>query len=62
MIYGVLGVSEERIEASHEELRRYLRTMPTPSDDPAMSDLVAAELEEAHTALLQKIEDAVKDQ
>jgi hypothetical protein len=35
MIYGILGVSAEQIEASHEELRKLLQTVPVPSDDPA---------------------------
>jgi len=61
MIYGIVGVSIEQIEASHEKLREYLRTMEVPGDDPAISDMVAAELEESHIALLQKILNAVKE-
>jgi hypothetical protein len=61
MIYALLGTPEEQIEASHEELRQVLKTMPVRSDDPAMNDLIAAELEEAHIKLLQKIADAVRD-
>ena len=61
MIYGLLGVSVEQIEALHEELRKFLETAPVPADDPALNDLIAAELEEAHTRMLQMIADAVKD-
>lgn len=61
-IYRILGVSVEQIEASHEELRQFLRTAPVPSNDPALNDLIAAELEEAHTKLLRMIADAAKDQ
>jgi hypothetical protein len=32
-----------------------------PSGDPAMNDLIAAELEEAHVKLLQMIADAARD-
>lgn len=59
-IYGILGVSEEQVEASHEELRQFLRIAPVPSNDPALNDLIAAELEEAHTRLLRMIADALK--
>jgi hypothetical protein len=61
MIYGLLGASEGQIEASHEELRQVLKIVPVPSGDPAMNDLIAAELEEAHVMLLQMIADAARD-
>jgi hypothetical protein len=55
MIYGLARFSQEEIDASHRELRDVLRTLRVPSDDPAISDLIAAELEEAHTRLLGMI-------
>ena len=47
LIYAAVGASEEQIEASHKELRQYLRAMSVPSDHPAVGDMIAAELEEA---------------
>jgi hypothetical protein len=61
MIYGLARFSQEEIEASHRELRDVLRTLRVPSDDPAISDLIAAELEEAHTRLLGMIRVAGED-
>jgi hypothetical protein len=55
MIYGLAQFSQEEIDASHRELREVLRTLKIPSDDPAVSDLIAAELEEAHTRLVGMI-------
>jgi len=60
MIYDVLGVSLEQIEASHQRLKEYLRTMDIPGVDPAISDMATAELEEAYTRLLRTIVAAVK--
>jgi hypothetical protein len=54
MIYRIIGVSDEQIERSHEEFRQYLKTMTIPVDDPAIADLVASEMEQAHTRLLTK--------
>lgn len=56
--YGSIGATPEMIEASHKKFRNYLETMPTPTEDPAMSDLVAAEIQEAHERLLEIIETA----
>jgi hypothetical protein len=60
LIYRLARASPDAIEAAHEELRQYLRTMDMPPSDPAISDLVASELEEAHTRLLTMIADAAK--
>jgi hypothetical protein len=35
--------------------------MTVPTNDPAIADLVASELEEAHTRLLTMIADTLKD-
>jgi hypothetical protein len=61
MIYGLARFSQEEIDASHRELRDVLRTLRVPSDDPVISDLIAAELEEAHTRLLAMIRVAGED-
>ena len=61
MIYGLARFSQEEIDASHRELREVLRTLKVPSDDPGISDLVAAELEEAHTRLLGMVRVAGED-
>ena len=61
MIYGLAQFSQEEIDASHRELREVLRTLKVPSDDPAISDLIAAEIEETHTRLLGMIRVAGED-
>jgi hypothetical protein len=61
MIYGLAGFSQEEIDASHRELREVLRTLKVPFDDPAISDLIAPELEEAHTRLVGMIRVAGED-
>jgi hypothetical protein len=61
MIYSLAHFSQEEIDASHRELREVLRTLKVPSDDAAISDLIAAELEEAHTRLLGMIRIAGED-
>src|SRR5580700_4271950 len=60
MVYLSVGATPEMIEESHEKLRQYLRTMPMPSTDPAISDLAAAEIQEAYERLLGIIAEAVK--
>jgi hypothetical protein len=60
MVYLSVGATPEIVEKSHEKLREYLRTMPMPPTDPAISDLVAAEIQEAHERLLGIIEEAVR--
>jgi hypothetical protein len=60
MIYVSIGATPEMIEASHKQFRDYLQTMPMPTDDPAISDLAAAEIQEAHERLLEIIETAAK--
>jgi hypothetical protein len=60
MIYEMLGVSLEQIEASHQRLKEHLRTMKIPGADPAISDMAASEIEEAHTRLLGMIMLAAK--
>jgi hypothetical protein len=61
MIYGLARFSQEEIDTSHRELREVLRTLKVPSDDPAISDLIAPELEEAYTRLLGMIRVAGDD-
>jgi hypothetical protein len=61
MIYLSVGATPKIIEQSHEVLREHLRTTPMPpTDDPAISDLVAAEIQEAHERLLGIIAEAAK--
>ena len=61
LIYALGRFSKEDIEKMHQELRDFLPTVRAPTDDPAISDLVSGELEEAHTRILTMIEDAVSD-
>ncbi len=58
MIYMLSGASQKVIEQSHERFRERLRTMRIPTDDPAIADLAAGELEEACIKLLKKIQNA----
>jgi uncharacterized circularly permuted ATP-grasp superfamily protein len=52
----LLGVSPSQFEKQVEELRRELRGLVPPGlTDPAVSDLVAGEIQQAHEALLQKL-------
>jgi hypothetical protein len=60
MVYGLAAATPELIEKSHGKLREHLRTMPMPSTDPAIADLAAAEIQEAHERLLGIIEEAVR--
>ena len=55
MQYQQIGATREQIERAHNELRQHLQTMPMPSDDPAINDLVAAEMQDAFEALLARI-------
>ena len=60
MFYLSVGATPEMVEKSHEKFREYLRTMPMTSDDPAISDLAAAEIQEAHERLLGIIAEAAR--
>ena len=62
LIYVLTGLPQDKIDRSHEHFRQYLQTMQVPSDDPAISDLAAAELQESHERLLDMIVHAVKGQ
>jgi hypothetical protein len=53
--YRRIGATQEQIEASHDKLRKYLQTMKMPSDDPAINDLLAGEMQEAFDRLLTQI-------
>ncbi len=55
---AIKGASQKVIEQSHERFRERLRTMRIPTDDPAIADLAAGELEEACIKLLKKIQNA----
>ncbi len=57
--YGLANVTPEMIEKSHETFREKLRMLPVPDNDPAISDLVAQEMQDAHEHLLGIIEEAV---
>jgi hypothetical protein len=60
MVYLSTGVTPKMVEESHERLREHLRTMATPGNNPAISDVVAAEIQEAHERLLGIIAEAVR--
>jgi hypothetical protein len=60
MVYLISGATPEMVESSHEKLREHLRTMAMPTTDPAISDLAAAEIQEAHEHLLKMIAAAVR--
>jgi hypothetical protein len=61
MFYLSVGATPEMVEKSHEKFREYLRTMPMPpGGDPAISDLAAAEIQEAHERLLGIIAEAAR--
>jgi hypothetical protein len=52
------GVSFEQFSAAAEEMQQELRQqLVVPASDPAISDLIATEVEQAIAALLKKIED-----
>jgi hypothetical protein len=55
LIYGILGASPETIKLSHAHMHKHLQTAASPHSDPAISDLAAAELQEAFERLLDKI-------
>jgi hypothetical protein len=60
MVYRLGGATPAMVVESHEKFREYLRTMPMPTTDPALSDLVAAEIQEAHERLLKIIVEAMR--
>ena len=60
MVYLLGRAPPEMVEESHEKLRDHLRTMPMPTSDPAISDLAAAEMQEAYERLLEIIARAVR--
>ena len=60
MFYLSVGATPEMVEKSHEKFREHLRTMPMPPSDPAISDLAAAEIQEAHERLLGIIAEAAR--
>ena len=60
MVYLLGSVTPEMVVESHEKLREHLRTMPMPTTDPAVSDLAAAEIQEAHERLLKIIVGAMR--
>ena len=55
IIYDVAEVSDQEIANSHARLRSSLKTETIPGIDPALSDLWAAEIEDALSQLLSLI-------
>lgn len=51
MVYLLGRVPQDEIEKSHARLGDYLQQMPMPTSDPAIADLIAGELQEAHERL-----------
>ena len=52
------GVSKEQFAADCEKLRQTLQTFAIPGIDPAVSDLLVAEMQQAHEDVLKKIADS----
>jgi hypothetical protein len=60
-VYVITGASLEDVRKGHQGLLETIRTMRMPTNDPAVSDLTSAELEEAHARLQSMIERSMKD-
>lgn len=58
-VYAASGTPLKNVRKDHEVLRKYLRKMSLPIDDPALSDLTAGEMMDAFENLMEKIEIAV---
>jgi len=57
-VHLMMGRSAEDFARDAQALRQTLQRFAVPGVEPTLSDLVSAELEAAHTKLLQKIADS----
>lgn len=58
--YALLDLSVDDIEAMHKRKSEQLRTMSMPTTDPALGDLGAAVIQEAHERLQNMILNSAK--
>jgi hypothetical protein len=56
MVYKILDLSPDAVAQLHKAILERVRAEQIPTDDPAISDHVPAEIEEDYEQLLQKIE------
>ena len=55
-VYKLRGMTRDDVVAKHNKFQELLRLEGAPGADPAMSDLICGELEDAVASLLAKIE------
>ena len=58
--YLAHGIAIEDVQKEHKAILESIRATKAPTDDPAISDLVHAEYEEAHEHLQSMIERSMK--
>lgn len=60
LIYTLTGTPLAVVRKRHADILAASQSMPVATSDPAVSDLLSAELQQAYTALLRMIEDCVQ--